>query len=95
MPENLPKKFQKQIKVETDILYKIKETPTQVSIKNKEKRLKNLSNVFEIKNSEKIKDKNIILIDDVSTTGATLEEASRSLKNSGAKKIISLVVAHG
>lgn len=79
----------------TNVLYKIKETPSQVSIKNRKERLSNLKGSFSVKNPELIKNKNIILIDDVSTTGATLAEARKILKSSGAKKVISLVVARG
>lgn len=79
----------------TNVLYKIKETHSQVSIKNRKERLSNLKGSFSVKNPELIKNKNIILIDDVSTTGATLAEARKILKSSGAKKVISLVVARG
>ena len=40
-----------------------------------------------------VRNKTIILIDDVSTSGATLSEAARTLKQAGAKKIFALVVA--
>ena len=43
---------------------------------------------------ENIKNRNIILIDDVLTTGATLTEAKKTLKKSGVKKIIAFTVAH-
>lgn len=79
----------------TDALYKIKETPSQVSIKNREQRLNNLKDAFAVKNSHLIAGRNILLIDDVSTTGATIREACRVLRESGAKKIIGLVVARG
>ena len=82
-------------KVITNVLYKIKETASQVSLKNREERLNNLKDCFAIKNPEIIKDKNIILIDDVSTTGATVREARKVLRPAGAKKIIALVVARG
>jgi ComF family protein len=81
--------------VSTDILYKIKETPTQVSIKNRPLRLANLKGAFAVKNPDKAAGKTVFLIDDVSTTGATLYEASEALKKAGAKKIISLVIAKG
>jgi predicted amidophosphoribosyltransferase len=42
-----------------------------------------------------IKNKWIILIDDVYTSGATMQEAARILKKSGAKKVIGLVLARG
>lgn len=83
------------IKIDTNILYKIKHTPSQVDIKNREERLKNIKNSFALKNNESIKNKNIIIIDDVTTTGATINEAKKILRHNGAKKIIATVVARG
>ncbi len=83
------------IKMENNVLYKIKDTISQVEIKDRDKRLKNIKGVFAVKNPEIIKDKIIILLDDITTTGATLNEASRVLKQSGAGKIIGLTVAKG
>lgn len=80
--------------LETKVLLKNKETEHQARIKNRNERLKNLKNTFSVVNSEKIKDRNIILIDDVTTTGATLAEARKILKISGAKKVIAFAVAH-
>jgi len=83
------------VKMVTDVLYKIKETVSQVEIKDREKRLKNLEAAFAIKNPEIVQGRNIILVDDITTTGATLNEARRALKQAGAKKVIGLVVAKG
>jgi ComF family protein len=47
------------------------------------------------RNREVLKNKTIILIDDVYTTGATMEEAAKVLKLNGAKKVIGLVLAKG
>jgi len=81
-------------KLEKNILIKIKETEHQARIKDKGARLKNLSDSFFVKNPELIKNRNLILIDDVTTTGATLTEAKKILKQSGARKIIAFTVAH-
>jgi len=81
--------------METNVLYKIKETISQVEIKDRNKRLKNIQGVFAVKNSEIIRNKVIILVDDITTTGATLNEAGRVLKQAGGKKIIGLTVAKG
>lgn len=81
-------------KLENNILIKPKETEHQARIKDRRARLKNLSGSFAIKNEEKIKNRNIILVDDITTTGATLSEARKILKKSGAKKIIAFTVAH-
>lgn len=80
--------------LEKNVLEKIKETEHQANIKERRDRLKNLSDSFAVKNPELIKNKNIILIDDVLTTGATLTEAKKILKNSGARKVIAFTVAH-
>ncbi len=79
----------------TSVLYKIKETSSQVSLKDKKKRLENLAGSFELKNSQSITGKNIILIDDVSTTGATINEAIKVLREARPRKIMAMVVARG
>lgn len=76
-----------------NILYKIKATPTQVSIKNRRDRLENLIGSFNIVGNNAIDGKNIILVDDVTTTGATMAEASKTLKTAGAKKVVALTIA--
>jgi ComF family protein len=81
-------------KLEKDVLIKPKDTEHQARIENRSARLKNIVGSFLIKNPEKIKNRNIILIDDVTTTGATLNEARRILKQAGARKIIAFTVAH-
>ncbi len=83
------------IRMANNVLYKIKETISQVEIRDRNKRLKNLEGAFEVKNEEIIKNKNIILIDDIATTGATLNETRRVLRQAGAKKVIGIVVAKG
>ena len=80
--------------LENNILIKIKETEHQARIKNRNVRLKNLIGSFAVKNSELIKKRNIILIDDITTTGATLNEARKILKQAGARKVIAFTVAH-
>jgi ComF family protein len=76
----------------SDCLIKIKETRDQVELSEKERR-ENVKGVFFVKNKEKIIGKNVLLVDDVFTTGATMEEAARVLKETGAKKIVGIVVA--
>lgn len=84
--------------LEKEILMKTKETEHQARIKNRNQRLKNVIGSFSIKNAEQnkllIKNRNIILIDDITTTGATLNEAKRILKQAGARKVIAFTVAH-
>ncbi len=79
---------------ENNILVKTKETEHQARIKNKNERLKNLLGTFEVRNESLIQNRNIILIDDVTTTGATLSEARKTLRSAGANKIIAFTIAH-
>lgn len=44
---------------------------------------------------KKVKGKSILLVDDILTTGSTLEECSRVLKQAGAVKVFAVVVATG
>jgi ComF family protein len=74
-------------------LIKTKETISQSKIKNRTERLKNLYGCFSADNNI-VAGRNIILIDDVITTGRTLDEAVKTLKNAGAKKIIGFAIAH-
>ena len=77
-----------------DVLYKIKDTKSQAKVKDKKTRLKNLKDSFSVKDRALVENQNIILLDDVLTTGSTLTEATNVLKNAGAKNIIWVVVAH-
>lgn len=75
-------------------LSKIKDTQTQHSIKNRSDRLKNLRGAYQVTTPSLVVGKNILLIDDITTTHATLVEARRALKEAGAKKIMAFTVAH-
>jgi len=77
-----------------DILYKTRETPSQTTLKHRGERLKNIAGSFIVKNHELIKNKTIVVFDDVITTGATMAEAIRVLKAAGARKIIPFAIAH-
>ena len=69
-----------------------KYTKTQTSLSGEERR-KNLQNVFLTKKRAIIKNKDILLIDDVYTTGSTLRSASKALIDAGASKVTILVLA--
>ena len=77
-----------------DSLVKIRDTKPQVGLSSRE-RQKNVKKAFGIQNREVIKQKNILLIDDVSTTGATVRECSHVLKKAGAGDIHVITLAHG
>ncbi len=75
---------------------KIKDIPSQTSISDRRKRIKNVRGCFQVPENMKsaVRGKTFILIDDVTTTGSTLEEGRRALLSAGAKKVICLAVAH-
>jgi ComF family protein len=81
------------LKTEKNFLVKTKKTPAQVKLKGKERR-ENVKNVFSfVGDKKKIKGKTILLVDDVMTTGSTLNECAKVLKRAGAKKVWGLVLA--
>jgi competence protein ComFC len=84
----------KNFTLEKHILIKQKDKKHQALTENKKERLKNIIDSFSVVDSSKIKGKNIILIDDVITTGATLNEAKKTLKKYGARKIVAFTIAH-
>jgi len=130
-----------QFAVRTDLVKKVKNTPTQVTIRNREQRLSNLKNAFALTASCEVafrahlkndlsqgspaEKKNwpfavsksnfkglrsstsisagqfpatnqiFVIIDDVSTTGATINEIRNLLTLAGARHVYGLVVAHG
>ncbi|MGE4554667.1 MAG: ComF family protein [Candidatus Paceibacterota bacterium] len=78
-----------------DIICRKKNNPPQASLKESSQRKKNVKGVFKINLKKKrlLKNKIILLIDDVYTTGATMEEIAKILKKAKVKKVIGLVVA--
>jgi len=80
-------------KIYTQSLKRIKATRSQVELKDMNARSKNMENCFQLNNPEVVKNKNIILVDDVFTTGSTMNEAVKVLKKAGTKKIIAFVIA--
>ncbi len=77
------------------VLYRQKQTKPQFDLK-KEERAKNILGAFMISSKFKsiLKGKSVILIDDITTTGATLRECTKILKKSGAAKVIGVTLAH-
>jgi competence protein ComFC len=82
------------LELKNNIICKKTETIPQAKISSREKRLKNIQGVFQIKNEKIVKGRTIIIIDDVTTTGGTILEIMKILKITGAKEVIGLTVAH-
>jgi len=82
------------VPVDANLLVKRKPTLPQMKL-NREQRLKNVEGVFEVTHKENVQGKTILLVDDVYTTGATLEECARVLTQAGAQAVYGAVVARG
>jgi len=76
----------------SDCLLRVKNNYPQVELSEKERK-ENVKDIFFCQNKKEIFGKKILLVDDVYTTGATMEEAARILKESGAKEVRGIVVA--
>lgn len=73
-------------------LIRVKDTDTQTNLTRKE-RNENLKDAFKVTKRKDIKDKNILLIDDVLTTGATVNNCCYKMLNAGAKSVFVATVA--
>lgn len=90
----LAKEISKKHKIPIDYLNlkRTRFTEPQINLKGEE-RLKNVRGAFEVEDGKIFKNKNILLIDDVYTTGATIKECSNVLKKTGAKNVFALTLA--
>jgi ComF family protein len=80
------------IRVERRVLFRIKKSQPQIDLPAHQ-REKNVMGAFKVRKAKRIRGKRILLIDDVMTTGATVNECARVLKRSGSKEICVLTVA--
>ena len=94
LARELAKRSNGSLHVEENILQKINDGAPQNSIKNRRARFQNIVGAFTAKNAPRITGKNFIIIDDITTTHATLLEARKVLKKAGAKKVLAFTVAH-
>lgn len=76
------------------LLKRYRHTQAQ-SLLDKEKRSQNVKDAFTVTASDRVRGKSILLVDDIMTTGSTLEECGRVLKNAGAAGVTAVVVASG
>lgn len=79
---------------DNEVIERVRATTPQVDLEEGERR-ENIRNAFAVGNASKIKDRKIIIIDDVLTTGATMEECARVMKDAGAKEVWGIAFAKG
>lgn len=77
----------------SELLERTRATHAQAELKDWDARAENIANAFSVPARLSLENKNIILVDDVYTSGATMRDAARALREAGAKRIIAFVVA--
>lgn len=83
-----------RIQIEMNLLQKIRDTERQVHL-SRQARLKNLKGAMQVFDPQQIlQDKNIVVLDDIFTTGSTFAEARRALLLAGARSVYGLFIAH-
>ena len=77
----------------SSIITRTRNTPFQARL-SREERLLNLKDAFSVVDKKVLKDKTILIIDDIFTTGTTINECSKILKKSGCKRVVCVTFAH-
>ena len=80
------------LRLEKGILKKIRATPPQAGLSLAARR-ENVRGVFAVTAPERVRDRVMILVDDVMTTGATLSSCATALKRAGARQVLGLTLA--
>lgn len=93
LAENIAAYF--NLPLEKSVLSRQKNNIPQAEIKNRRDRLENIRGVFQCVNPEAVKNKKIILIDDICTTSGTLSECAKVLKEAGTREVWGAVAARG
>ena len=92
--EEISKELSKFLKIPLikNCLKRTKNIPAQVDL-SEEERKENVKGVFFCQNKKEVFGKKILLVDDVYTTGATMDECAKELLEAGAKEVVGVVVA--
>lgn len=79
-------------KVEPDLVIRVLDRPPQASL-NRSERIVNLDGAFALNKTISIKDKTVLILDDVFTTGTTVSEMAKTIRKGGASGIVALTFA--
>ncbi len=78
--------------LDTSSLVRVRDTKSQTRL-GRAARLTNMTGAFAVKNPAAVKGKTVLLIDDVATTGSTLEGCAQALRLAGAKRVLAYTFA--
>ena len=92
--ELLARAFCKQTGLALDVtsLVRVRDTGSQTKL-GRQERVQNMSGAFSVQNPAAVKGKTVLLIDDVATTGSTLEGGAQALRTAGAKRVMAFTFA--
>ena len=83
---------QTNLPLDTASLIRVRDTGSQTKL-GRAARVTNMTGAFEVKNVAAVKGKTVLLIDDVATTGSTLEACAQALRSAGAKRVMAYTFA--
>lgn len=84
--------YERNTIIQSDILLRVKDTDSQTFLSRKERK-RNLRKAFVVEHQERVRGMRVCLVDDVFTTGSTIEECSKTLVKAGASEVVALVFA--
>lgn len=79
-------------RINTDLV-RVRRTKFQPTMQNAAARAKNVRGAFAVRKRHKFAGRTVCLVDDIKTTGATLNECAKTLKDAGAAKVFALVIS--
>jgi ComF family protein len=86
------KRLPKRLELATGVLVRQRATISQVGL-TREQRIENMRDAFRVRDRQRVRGSIVILVDDVMTTGTTLSECARVLKQAGAEQVFAATVA--
>jgi len=86
------RRLPQKLEVLRGVLIRQRDTASQVGL-SREERIKNVRDAFRVTDSGRVQGRDVLLVDDVMTTGTTLSECARVLKQAGAKRVLAATVA--
>ena len=81
-----------EIPAKTNVLVRTINTSTQTR-KDRSNRWQNVEQVFEVTKSDEVQEKRVLIVDDVLTTGATLEACAVAMLKAGAAEVSIVTIA--
>jgi len=86
------KRLAEKLEFAGDVLVRQRETMSQVGL-SREERLENMRGAFRVSVAGRVRGRDVIVVDDVMTTGTTLSECARVLRRAGAERVWAATVA--